>query len=125
MTMTESQRDLNAFMAIAQAAAVEEAKLMQTTPDIKRRAHALAEMARDRLASMAREERAKRPSNVVSGAIRSAIQAMSPKQVLARLTELRMQHQDMAFAHLDYGHMTDEDLRSALEDAESLIERGD
>jgi len=121
--MTESQRDLNAFMAIAQASAVEEAKLMAPTPDIKKRAHALAEMARDRLARTAREERAKRPSNVVSGAIRAAIQAMSPAHVIARLTELRGQHPDMAFAHLDYEHMTDEDLRSALEDAESLFER--
>jgi len=123
--MTESQRDLRAFMAIAQASAVEDAKLMPTTPDIKNRAHAIAEMARDRLASLAREERAKRPSNVVSGAIRAAIQALNPTQVVARLTELRAQHPDMAFAHLDYAHMTDEDLRSALEDAESLIERGD
>ena len=74
---------------------------------------------------MRREERAKRPSNVVSGAIRAAIQALSPAEVIARLTELRGQHPDMAFAHLDYEEMTDEDLRSALEDAESLIERGD
>ena len=123
--MTESQRDLRAFMAIAQASAVEEAKLMATTPDIKKRARALAEMARDRLASMAREERAKRPSNVVSGAIRAAIQAMNPVQVIARIAELRTQHPDMAFAHLDYEDMTEEDLRSALEDAESLIERGE
>ena len=82
-------------------------------------------MARDRLARMAREERAKRPSNVVSGAIRAAIQALSPMQVIARLTELRTQHPDMAFAHLDYEDMTEEDLRSALEDAESLVERGE
>lgn len=123
--MTEGQRDLKAFMAIAQASAVEEAKLMPTTPDIKKRAHALAEMARDRLASMAREERAKRPSNVVSGAIRAAIQAMSPAQVIARLSELRVLHPAMSFAHLDYEDMTEEDLRSALEDAESLVERGD
>jgi hypothetical protein len=125
MTMTEAQRDLRAFMAIAQASAVDEAKLMPTTLDITTRAHALAEMARDRLASMSREERAKRPSNVVSGAIRAAIQAMSPAQVIARLTALRGQHPDMAFAHLDYGQMNDVDLRSALEDAESLIERGE
>jgi len=123
--MTQSEQDLNTYMAIACAVAVEEAKTMPTTPDLQRRAHALAEGARDRLAQMRREERAKRPSNVVSGAIRVAIQALSPAQVLARLTELRGQHPDMAFAHLDYEQMMDEDLRSALEDAESLIERGD
>jgi hypothetical protein len=112
-------------MAIACAVAVEEAKTMPTTPDLQRRAHAIAEGARDRLAQMRREERAKRPSNVVSGAIRATIQALSPARVISRLTELRGLHPDMAFAHLDYEQMTDEDLRSALEDAESLIERGD
>jgi len=50
---------------------------------------------------------------------------MSPAQAIARLTELRGLHPDMAFAHLDYDHMTDEDLRSALEDAELLFERGE
>jgi len=123
--MTQSEQDLDTYMAIACAVAVEEAKTMPTTPDLQRRAHAIAEGARDRLAQMRREERAKRPSNVVSGAIRAAIQMLSPAQVLARLTELRGHHPDMAFAHLDYEGMTDEDLRSALEDAESLIERKD
>lgn len=123
--MTQTDQDLDTYMAIACAVAVEEAKTMPTTPDLQRRAHAIAESARDRLAQMRREERARRPSNIVSGAIRAAIQALSPEQVIARLTELRSQHPDMAFAHLDHEHMMDEDLRSALEDAESLTERGD
>ena len=125
MTMTQSQRDLRTFMALAQEAAIADAKLMPTTPDIKRRAHALAEFARDRIAEMRREERAKRPSNIVSGAIRAAIQAMSLDRVRAYLSELRDGHPEMAFACRDYQQMTDEDLRSALEDALSLIERGD
>ncbi len=123
--MTQSQRDLRTFMAIAQEAAIAEAKLMPTTPDIKRRAHALAEFARDQIAETRREERAKRPSNIVSGAIRAAILAMDPAQVIARLTALRGQYPTMQFAHRDYEHMSDEDLRSALEDVESLVERGD
>lgn len=112
-------------MAIAQASAVEEAKLMPTTPEIKKRARALAEMARERLATMAREERAKRPSNIVSGVVRATIRAMSPAHVLARLTELRGLYPEMAIAHLAFEEMSDVDLRSALEDAESLIERGE
>ena len=36
--MTQSQRDLRTFMALAQEAAIADAKLMPTTPDIKRRA---------------------------------------------------------------------------------------
>ncbi len=107
--MNQSQRDLRTFMAIAQEQAIAEAKLMPTTPDIKRRAHVLAEFARDRLAHMQREPRARRPSNVVSGAIRN---------------EYRARYPTMQFAHRDYEHMPENDLRSALEDVRSLIERG-
>lgn len=121
--MTQSQRDLRTFMAIAQEMAVADAKLMPTTPDIQRRAAALVELARDKLATMQRTERAKRPSNLVSGAIRAAIQAMSIDGVVARLDELRVAHPTMHFAHRDYEHLSETDLRSALEDAESLIER--
>lgn len=123
--MTPSEQDLETYMAIARAVAVEDAKTMPTTPELQRRAHAIAEGARDRLAAIRREERARRPSNVVSGAIRDAIKAMSPAQVLARLGELRGLHPQMQFAHRNFDHLSDEDLRSALEDVESLIERGD
>lgn len=123
--LTQEQRDLRAFMAIAEEQAMAEARLTPSTPDIKRRAHALAEFARNRLAQMQREERAKRPSNVVSGAIRATIRAMNPAQLIARLDELRILHPTMQFAHRDYEHMAEDDLRSALEDAESLIERGE
>ena len=116
---------MRTFMAIAQEAAIADAKLMPTTPDIKRRAHALAELARDRIAELRRQERAKRPSNVVSGGIRASIVAMSPAHVMARLMAMCGEHPTMQLAHRDYEHMSDEDLRSALEDVESLIERGD
>src|SRR5215471_10622433 len=102
MTMTQSQKDLRAFMAIAQEQAIAEAKLMPTTPDIKRRARALAEFARDRLAEMAREERATRPSNVVDGKIRDSIWKLPLPRVFEWLKELRVQHPTMQFAHRDF-----------------------
>ena len=124
MTMIENDHDLETFMAIAQEQAIADAKLMPTTPEIRQRAQALVEFARDRLAAKQREERAKRPSNVVPGGIRDAIRAMSPAQVFAQLTELCGAHPELHFAHRDFSHLSEEDLRSALEDAESLIERG-
>jgi hypothetical protein len=123
MSMTQSEKDLNAFMAIAQEQAIAEAKLMPTTPDIKRRAHVLAEFARDKLAEMAREERAKRPSNVVSGKIRDWILALSPVEALAKLTMVCTTHPEMQFAHRDYEHVPPMDVYSALEDAMSLLEQ--
>jgi hypothetical protein len=122
--MTHYESDLDAYMTIACAIAVEDAKTMPVTPDLARRAHVIAEAARDQLAATRRAERARRPSNVVSGAIRAAIQAMSPAQVLARLTELHALHPGVQFAHRHFEQLAEDDFRSALEDLESLVERG-
>lgn len=120
--MTKSETDLRTFMAIAQDVAIAKAKLMPTTPDIERRAAALVAFGREKIAEMRREELARRPSNVVSGAIREAIRKLTRSEVIARLSAIWMQHPEMQFAHRHCETMTDDDLRSALEDAESLIE---
>ena len=121
--MTKSERDLRTFMAIAQDVAIAKAKMMPTTPDIQRRAAALVEFGREKIAEMRREELARRPSNIVSGTIREAIRKLTRSEVIARLSEIWTQHPEMQFAHRHCETMTDDDLRSALEDAESLIER--
>ena len=121
--MTKSERDLKTFMAIAQDVAIAKAKMMPTTPDIQRRAAALVEFGREKIAEMRREELARRPSNIVSGTIREAIRKLTRSEVIARLSEIWTQHPEMQFAHRHCETMTDDDLRSALEDAESLIER--
>jgi hypothetical protein len=126
--MTQNEQvddDLATFMAIARAVAVEEAKTMPTTPDLLRRADALVESARDRLAAMRRAELANRPSNVVSRGIRDWIRALNPAEAIARLTQVKIEHPELQFAFRDYEHMSPDDLRSALEDVVSLIERGD
>ena len=74
---------------------------------------------------MRRAELAKRPSNVVSGSIRDWIRALNPAQAIAKLTEIKVAHPELQFAFRDYEHMSPDDLRSALEDVVSLIERGD
>jgi len=121
--MTKNQRDLRTFMAIAQDVAIAKAKTMPTTPDIQRRAAALVDFGRDRIAEMRREDLARRPSNIVSGAIREAIRKLSRWEAIERLSAIWTQHPEMQIAHRHCETMTDDDLRSALEDAESLIER--
>ncbi len=126
--MTQNEQlddDLETFMAIARAVAVEEAKTMPTTPDMLRRADAIVESARDRLAAMRREELAKRPSNVVRGGIRDWIRALSPVEVFAELKRFKVEHPELQAAFRDYEHMSVDDARSALEDIVSLTERGD
>lgn len=119
--LTKSERDLETFMAIAQAVAIEEAKTMPTTPEIRRSAEALVKLGRERIAEMRRADLAARPSNVVLGAIRESIRKLSRAEVIAKLSALWAVHPEMQFAHRECEEMTDDDLRSALEDAESLI----
>ena len=121
--MTNSERDLRTFMAVAQDVAIARAKLMPTTPDIRRRAAALVAFGHEKIAEMRREELARRPTNVVSGTIREWIQKLARSEAIARLTGVWAQHPELQFAHRECDEMTDDDLRSALEDAMSLIER--
>jgi hypothetical protein len=74
---------------------------------------------------MRREELAKRPSNVVRSGIRDWIRALNPADAFAKLTQVKIEHPELQFAFRDYEHMSGDDLRSALEDVVSLIERGD
>ena len=121
--MTNSERDLRTFMAIAKDVAIAKAKLMPTTPDIQRRAAALVAFGHEKVAEMRREELARRPSNIVSGVIREAIRRLSRSETIAWLSQLWTQHPELQFAHRECDEMTDDDLRSALEDVMSLIER--
>jgi hypothetical protein len=116
--------DLEAFMAIARAVAVEQAKSMPTTPELLRRADAIVEAARGRLAAMRRDELARRPSNVVTSGIRDWIRAMAEPELIAFLTRAKLDHPELQFAFRRYETMSVEDLRSAVEDVVSLQERG-
>lgn len=119
--LTKSERDLKTFMAIAEGVAIAKAKTMPTTPDIQRRAAALVSFGNERIAEMRRADLATRPSNVVVGAIRDSIRRLSRSEVITKLSALWTVHPEMQFAHRECEEMTDDDLRSALEDAETLI----
>lgn len=114
-------RDLATFMAVAQAVGIEEAKRTPTTTDDKREALDLVAFTREHLAAIRRDELAKRPSNVVSGAIRPSILAMTRDRVVARLRELFALYPDLQFCHREFDRETDDDLRSALEDALAVL----
>lgn len=55
--------------------------------------------------------------------IRPSIWAMTRAAMESRFGWLFAEHPDAFIAHRDLTEMTDDDLRSALEDAESLVER--
>jgi hypothetical protein len=55
--------------------------------------------------------------------VRPSILAMGRNAMEARFDQLFATHPDAVFAHRDLTALTDDDLRTALEDAESLVER--
>lgn len=55
--------------------------------------------------------------------VRSSILTMAREAMEARFDQLFAKHPDAVFAHRDLTTLTDDDLRTALEDAESLVER--
>ena len=61
--LSQSERDLRTFIAIQCALAIEEAKLMPTTPEIERTAQALYEFGRAKLAELDAAEAQKAGTN--------------------------------------------------------------
>ena len=57
------------------------------------------------------------------GRVRPSILAMVREAMERRFADLFATHPTAVFAHRDLEDMSDDDLRTALEDAESLIER--
>lgn len=55
--------------------------------------------------------------------VRPSILAMVREAMERRFAELFARYPDAVFAHRDLEEMSDDDLRTALEDAEALIER--
>jgi hypothetical protein len=123
--MTKSERDLRTFEAIQIALAKEDAKRMPTTPEIERQVDALYAAGRRRMAQMRYAENSLWPVKVVSGEIRPEIQALPRADVIAQLGEMRVKHPEMQYAHRDCETLTDDDLRSMLEDATRLLEAED
>ena len=121
--MTDDEKTLKAFEAIAHEVATGEAHDVKMTPELRRDGRALVEYARDRIAEMRRADR--RPAVVTGGSVRPSILAMTRDAILARLGELCSAHPQVVLAHRDFAAMTDDDLRSALEDAEATIERAE
>ena len=119
--MTDDEKTLKAYEAVAYEVALGEAENVKMTPEIRREARVLVEYARDRIAEMRRAER--KGGVVKSGVVRPAIIAMAREAILARFGELCFAHPQVVLAHRDFEAMTDDDLRSALEDVESTLER--
>jgi len=120
--VTKNMSDARAFVALQFELAASEADTVQPSADLKRRMAALGASIRRREAQRRYAENALWPVKVLSGDIRLEIRAMPRADVIAQLNEIRARYPQMQYAHRDCETMTDDDLRSALEDALTLIE---
>jgi|GEM_PF-2070824 len=123
--MTRDEKDLKAFEAVAHAVAKTEAENVRMTPELNREAQLLVDFARDRIAEMRREERREKSGPIVSAAVRPSILELTRDAIIARLGEIFRAHPQVVLAHRDFTELSDDDLRSALEDAEALVARVD
>jgi len=113
--MTTNQ-NLRIYEAIAHEAAIAAAQRRELTPAEREASTRIYDAMRD---VAARAERAIRGSNRV----RASILAMPIEAVVLRLAELFDSRPNAVFAHRNLKSLTENDLRTALEDLETMIER--
>ena len=124
--MTTDYKNLRMLDAIYQVVADAEAEDPRITREVRRDSDAIMAFVQGRLAEMRRAELRRKvgeASLVKVSTARPSILAMSRDAVLARLASLWTAHPGVIVAHRNFAGMTDDDLRAALEDAESLVER--
>lgn len=118
--MTNKERKLRAFEAVAIAAAAERAKHMPDTPELEAEVERLYGAGRRMMAQLRYRENALYPVQYGRPEIRPEILAMSRADVLARLAELRANFPALQYAHREGDSLSDHDLRAMLEDATKL-----
>ena len=112
------------FEAIAHESAMDTAARRELTPAQRRESRRLLAYTHERLAEL-RHSQAEREktSGALATTIRPSILAMARDAIVNRLGELLAAHPRAVFAHRDFTSMSDDDLRSALEDAEFMTEQ--
>ena len=120
--MNSKERKLRAFEAVAIAVAGERAKYMPTTPEIEAETQRLYAAGRRMMAQSRYKENALYTVQYASPEIRPEILAMNRAEVIAHLGNMRAKHPQLQYAHRDCESISDNDLRSMLEDATRLTE---
>ena len=124
--MTKLTKNLRILDAVYHEAALVDAEEGPDTPELRRDVDAIMAFSQARLAELRREEHrrnAERAPAVVSSTVRPSILAMTRAAILDRLAALWTMQPGTVLAHRAFVEMPDDDLRVALEDAESIAER--
>jgi hypothetical protein len=119
--MNERQRkSFRIYEAISHEVAMDAAeKGIGLTPEERAEAYRFADEFRASIRAKRRADRAV----AMAQRVRPSIIAMARDAVERWISEIATAHSDMVLAHRDLTEMSDDDLRTALEDALTLIER--
>lgn len=110
-------KNLRMYEALAHDVAMDAAERRELTPEQREVSRRLLAFAHARLDQLEHAD-SQRNRNV-----RPAIKAMERPSMLQRLAVVFATHPDAVLAFRDFERLSDDDLRSALEDAESMLER--
>jgi len=109
-------KKLRMYDALAHEVAMDAAARHELTDAQRAESRELLAFAHEKLAALERE------GDRCSG-VRPTIRAMERPSLLKRLAEIFKVQPRAVFAFRDYGRLSDDDLRLALEDAEQMLER--
>lgn len=107
-------KNLRMYEALAHEVAMDAAARRELIPELRELSRELLGYARDQLAAYERADQ--------RHTVRASIRAMERPSLLARLGEILVGQPRAVFAYRDFERMSNDDLRSALEDAESMLE---
>ncbi len=110
-------KNLRLYETLAHEAAMDAAERRELTPELRAISQRLHGWAHEQIDAYDRADARRRKK------VRPSILAMERPPLLARLGEILAGQPKVVFAYRDFEHMSDDDLRSALEDAEQLLER--
>lgn len=110
-------KNVRLYEALAHEVAMDAAERRELTDEQRETSRSLHAYAQSLVAELDRTDERKRTG------VRASIAVMERRPMLSRLTEIFRFQPRAALAFRDFERMSDDDLRSALEDAESMLER--
>lgn len=120
--MKESTRNMRILDALADEAANYELEFGAPTKESRAAAARYESVISDRLAAMRRADLERVRVNTERRPIRRSLLAMGRDALLAQLAKLEQLSPTLGFAHRDLTHVTDDDLRTMIDDAEGAME---
>jgi len=123
MTMKESTRNMRILDALADQAAHYELEFGAPTKESRAAGARYTALVSDRFAEKRREELERVRITTERRPIRKSLLAMGRDALLAQLAKLEAGSPTLSFAHQDLTHISDDDLRTMVDDAVWAMEQ--